>query len=305
MANIYNSNELKNILNELKKYGKDIETILDKNKDVFEKLMLDQYFLNSLLENIPDFIYFKNKESQFIRVSKYMIDAYKAKTPEKIIGKTDFDIHEIVRAKKAYDDEQEIIRTGKPLINIIEKGNPNSDKRWVSTSKSPLIDNQGQIIGVFGISRDITELIETKEELIRKNDELLAVEEELRQNIEELTAAKEEMVKQKEKLTVQNQQIKKQNAELELHKNNLEQIVYNRTKELKKAKEKAEESDRLKSAFLANMSHEVRTPMNSIIGFSQLLLLELEISDQAIGYINKINYSTDSLLVLINDIIDF
>jgi signal transduction histidine kinase len=62
-----------------------------------------------------------------------------------------------------------------------------------------------------------------------------------------------------------------QNEELMLHRNNLEEMIKERTSELERAKQKAEESDRLKSAFLANMSHEIRTPMNAILGFSNLL----------------------------------
>ena len=73
--------------------------------------------------------------------------------------------------------------------------------------------------------------------------------------------------------------------------------------ELRKAKEKAEESDRLKSAFLANMSHEIRTPLNAIVGFSGLLAVTENMEDKE-EYINIINSNNDLLLQLINDILD-
>lgn len=78
-----------------------------------------------------------------------------------------------------------------------------------------------------------------------------------------------------------------------------EQFVY----ELAKAKEKAEQSDNLKSAFLANMSHEIRTPLNSIVGFSQLLP-DVENREDQESYINIINSNSQILLNLINDILD-
>jgi PAS domain S-box-containing protein len=98
----------------------------------------------------------------------------------------------------------------------------------------------------------------------------------------------------------------KQKIEDELHQYQalLEEKVKARTIELLEAKEKAEESDRLKSAFLANMSHEIRTPMNAIIGFSDLLTDPDLTSDQKHELINHINKNSNTLVYLIDDIID-
>ena len=95
-----------------------------------------------------------------------------------------------------------------------------------------------------------------------------------------------------------------QNDELSKHRNHLEQLIANRTSELEKAKIKAEESDRLKSAFLANMSHEIRTPMNAIIGFSLLLGHKDLTGEERAKFIEIINKNSEALLVLINDILD-
>ncbi len=99
-------------------------------------------------------------------------------------------------------------------------------------------------------------------------------------------------------------EISKQNEELMIHRTNLERLVEERTTELKAAKNKAEESDKLKSAFLANMSHEIRTPMNAIMGFATLLGATDTDVEKREKYIKTINTSGETLLTLINDILD-
>jgi signal transduction histidine kinase/CheY-like chemotaxis protein len=101
----------------------------------------------------------------------------------------------------------------------------------------------------------------------------------------------------------QNDLLDQQKAEVEDVNRNLEHKVEERTRELKEAKDRAEQSDKLKSAFLANMSHEIRTPMNGILGFSQLLL-ETEDREELEEFVDVINKNGNHLLSLINDIID-
>lgn len=101
-----------------------------------------------------------------------------------------------------------------------------------------------------------------------------------------------------------NQQLDIKNAAIIENNKNLESNVAERTKELIKAKEHAEESDRLKSAFLANMSHEIRTPLNSIIGFSELLNDKYFNQKQKNEFTEVIVESGNNLLFIINDIMD-
>ncbi len=103
----------------------------------------------------------------------------------------------------------------------------------------------------------------------------------------------------------QHNKLEKQRDELFLHRNRLERLVEQRTKDLILAKKKAEESDRLKSYFLANMSHEIRTPMNAIIGFSSLLETTDLTEEEKSNYTSHIISNSESLLYLIEDILDF
>jgi len=106
------------------------------------------------------------------------------------------------------------------------------------------------------------------------------------------------------KLQERQKEVMVQNLELEKHRNNLEQLVHERTRELEGALGRARESDQLKSAFLANMSHEIRTPMNAIVGFSSLIDdPDLSPKDRK-DFIDLIRANSESLLMLINDILD-
>lgn len=129
-------------------------------------------------------------------------------------------------------------------------------------------------------------------------------QEEINSQNEELMAQRDELENANIILVEQKQQILEQNKELDKHRNQLESLVKDRTRELIAAKEKAEESDKLKSSFLANLSHEIRTPLNAILGFSSLLG-EKDLTEQEREDYNKIvQSSSNTLLDLISDILD-
>ena len=118
----------------------------------------EQFLLRTLLDNIPDSIYFKDREGRFLRSSRAQAKRFGLSDPAETIGKTDFDFFTKEHAKEAFADEQQIIQTGQPLVGIEENSTlADGTERWVSTSKMPLRDQQGNVVGTFGISREITE----------------------------------------------------------------------------------------------------------------------------------------------------
>ncbi|QQS51578.1 MAG: response regulator [Bacteroidota bacterium] len=127
---------------------------------------------------------------------------------------------------------------------------------------------------------------------------------EINKQSEELIAQQHNLVEANQKLEGSYRRIEHQNIELAEHRNNLESIVKERTVELEQAKLKAEESEQLKMAFLSNMSHEIRTPMNAIVGFASLLADDTLTAKERQEYIQQVNTNSDSLLILIDDILD-
>lgn len=128
------------------------------NKQAMEALAHEQNLLQTLMDNIPDHIYFKDTASRFIRINRAQAKWFGLNDTTQIPGKTDFDFFADEHARQAFEDELKIIQSGEPLVGIEEKESwPDGQDTWVSTTKMPLRNQQGEIIGTFGISRDITE----------------------------------------------------------------------------------------------------------------------------------------------------
>ena len=137
------------------------------------ELIREHDLLNTLMDSIPDTIYFKDKSSRFTRINKAQLSVLGVDDPGEAIGKTDLDFQSPELANVFYVEEQEIIRTGKPMVDRIEF-NPTSDgkARWFSATKVPIFNRDGQINGIVGISRDITERMLTEEEIHQLNQNL-------------------------------------------------------------------------------------------------------------------------------------
>ena len=117
----------------------------------------DNILLQALLDRSLDLIYFKDTQGRFIRTSRSLARWFGKLDPVKLIGKTDYDIFSQEHADAAAADEHEIMRTQIPIEGKIEKETwPDGSITWVSTSKMPLYGEGGDVIGIHGISHDIT-----------------------------------------------------------------------------------------------------------------------------------------------------
>ena len=120
---------------------------------------MERYLLRTLGDNMLDLIYAKDEEGRFIYANLALVNMTGAESADSILGKTDFDLNPPAAAQAYYDDDQLVIRSGQPLVGREEllKNFKTGESRWHSTTKVPLRDDNGKIIGIIGITRDITQ----------------------------------------------------------------------------------------------------------------------------------------------------
>lgn len=202
----------------------------------FEREILESRArLNAILDNLPYKAWLKDVNGKYIAVNRPFAKYYGLESSD-LMGKTDYDICPREIASKFEADDQRVIETKMQIYSEVHDPYL-TEGEWFETFKSPIFDEDGRVIGIAGIARDITEVKTKQLELI-------------------------------------------------------------------KAKEDADAANMAKQQFLSTMSHEMRTPLNAIIGLTNLLLEENPKTDQ-LENLNTLNFSADHLLSLISDILDF
>jgi len=127
----------------------------------------EQYLLRTLLENSPDYIFFKDRQSRFIMTNnahaRLLLGLDNA---QEAVGKTDFDLFKREEAQRFYDEEQRIMETGQPVIarEWSLHSSTTGQEVWLSEHKLPIRDETGRVIGLLGLSRDVTRLKQSEAE---------------------------------------------------------------------------------------------------------------------------------------------
>jgi len=125
----------------------------------------------AILDHLPGLVFYKDKMNNFIHVNKYVAQAHK-KGKEELEGRNLAELYPKEDAENYYQDDLSVINSGVARLNIEESWETADGMKWVSTSKIPFVDASGEIIGVIGISMDITELKQVEAEIKLKNEEL-------------------------------------------------------------------------------------------------------------------------------------
>lgn len=136
----------------------------------------ERSLLHLLMHSIPDWIFFKDAESRFTRINRALAQLLGVADPQEAIGKTDFDFFAREDAQRFYREEQKIIQFGQPAIaRVGQTPKRNGEMLWVSETKVPLHDETGKVVGLVGISRDISELKRTEEKVKEARDDYLSI----------------------------------------------------------------------------------------------------------------------------------
>ncbi len=214
--------------------GRDVS----EQREAERALAHERNLLLTLMDNLPDHIFVKDLDSRFVVANAATLTTLGVISLEDVVGKTDFDFLPRERAEQFFANEQRILSTGEPMLDqeelLIDAG---GTARWLATTKVPLHDAAGDIVGLVGISHDISE----------------------RRTMES---------------------------------------------ELRRAVGAAEAASKAKGEFLARMSHEIRTPMGGIIGMTELAL-DSDLTRDQRECLDMVLASGESLLTVINDILDF
>jgi PAS domain S-box-containing protein len=131
----------------------------------------EREFARTLLDAIPDRMYVKDRESRFVQINRHLTEVLHLHDPAEALGKTDFDFFRRDHAQEAFDEEEKIMRTGQPLVGKLEQEvTMDGLSTWLITTKMPVRDATGKIVGTFGLSKDISE-IKRGEEALRHSEE--------------------------------------------------------------------------------------------------------------------------------------
>lgn len=381
---------------------------------VKQQISYQQNLLKTLIDNIPDQIYFKDLDSKYLLNNKGHIEELGVRSAEALIGKSDYDYFDQEQADEFQIDERRVLEKGEPIINKEEyKTFPDGRHKWTLTTKVPIRNEEGDIVGLAGVNRDITQRKEQEEELLRSRYELalknrianifllenpdtvskkildvflnemhstdgflgiVTPKDSLR-----LAALSDQLLSKDPAGGIKNAEVSKEDWEepwttalsnQEPVRSNNEWNLLSSEKKVKNllavpflsgnksigivtlankpggytdtevrllvslcshiapvfearmqaeelrrekeqafadlllAKEKAEESNTLKSSFLLNLSHEVRTPLNSIIGFANLLAGKYKENEKTKQFAEMIEVAGKDLIKMIDDTID-
>jgi PAS domain S-box-containing protein len=145
-------------------------------KDAEHQIEFEKFLLATLLETVPDSVYFKDSDSRFIRLSQSCSIKFGIADPRDALGKSDADFFSLEHSRKALADERRIMESGQAILADIEHETfEDGSETWCSTTKVPLKDKKGNVIGTFGISRDVTRQKQAEQELARERDLLKTI----------------------------------------------------------------------------------------------------------------------------------
>jgi PAS domain S-box-containing protein len=254
------------------------------------ELARERDLLHTLMDNVPDFISFKDTAGRFTTINGALARTLGISRPEDALGDTDFDYFTEAFAQQTLADEQDVLRTGKPLVGKVEEIHlRNKLPAWISTTKMVVRDLDGKIIGTFGVSRDITESKHAEQELQLAKENL---ESRVAERTSELAHANEHLQIELAERKRAEEQVRKLNEDLERR-------VAERTVQLVATNKELD-------AFSYSVSHDLRTPLRHISGFTRTLVAKhsSQLGPEAQELLKLIQDGSQKMDLMIDDLLN-
>jgi PAS domain S-box-containing protein len=268
--------EVDMICNAFNENSKILRTTIDQYKNSEE-------LLKSIINSVDDMIFFKDISGKYIGCNTFYAK-WHSKSINQIIGKTDMELYPLERANYYVQMDKRVIAENRTVVEEVKAKNDDGTLRVLQIKKNPFYDNEGNILGVAVIGRDIT--------MIKNMENDLRI----------LNASLEKRVQRK------TQELQNSNELLEEHIENLEIL----NSQLLKAKEAALQAAQARSNFISGISHELRTPLNAIINFTDQIIEDFdeiledeELQADAKSFLQRVLVNSKHLLYLINDLLEF
>src|ERR1700722_1298517 len=254
------------------------------------ELARERDLLHTLMDNVPDLISFKDTAGRFTTINRALARALGTSRPEDALGDTDFDYFMEAFAQQALADEQDVLRTGQPLVGKVEEIHlRNKLPLWISTTKMVVRDLDETIIGTFGVSRDITESKHAEQEL-------QLAKENLESRVADRTS---ELAHVNEQLQVELAERKRAEKQVRKLNEDLERRVAERTVQLVATTKELD-------AFSYSVSHDLRAPLRHISGFTDVLVAEhsSQLGPEAQELLKFIQEGSQKMNLMIGDLLN-
>jgi PAS domain S-box-containing protein len=259
--------------------------------------------LKTLINNIPDRIIIKDNKLRYIVLNKATIDFWGGRNEADYINKTDYDFYPRELADQLHEEDRRILQSRTPIVNEESKQNWNGKDIYISTTKGPIVNQKGEIIGLVCILRDITRPKMAEQRIIKQSEELREYNEILNKTNRLLKGRQQQVEEQSAELMTQAENLQENNKLLE----EKQRCIQEQSDKLEKTNKQLSALNATKDRLFSIIAHDLRNPFHIVKGFAELLLLKYDnlTDEKAKKYIELIYSSSHTGSNLLENLLNW